>query len=254
MIGVERRFVFKNVDAGTGDFTAVQCISQILGYDDRTAGFVDEEGRRFHVRQGFFIDQALRFVRNRAMEADDIGLFHHFFHGQVFNQFRIGFMGEAVIGDDLGAKGMDQFGDAMADMTGTDEGDGLAFQFVADEAGFRTASTAGCIDLRYAAEQIEHHGDGQFSYGNCRIAGRIADFDAFGFGRIESDVVDTGKGDVDVLQVRAGIDDFGFEGHIGDDEDIGVLGFFNLDGRVIIAFIRSEFIAFFFQVFHIRIK
>ena len=67
-------------------------------------------------------------------------------------------------------------------------------------------------------------------------------------------MINTCKGDVDVLQVRAGIDDFRFKGHVGDDEDIGVLGFFNLDGWVIIAFIRSKFIAFFLQGFYIRIK
>ena len=157
MIGIERRFVFENVDTGAGNFTAVQGIGQVLGYDDRTTGFVDEKGRRFHIRQGFFIDQALRFVRYRAMEADNIGLFHHFFHGQVFDQFRIGFMREAVIGDDLSPKSMDQFGNAMTDVAGADEGNRLAFQFVADEAGLRTASTAGCVDLGNAAEQVEHH-------------------------------------------------------------------------------------------------
>ena len=188
------------------------------------------------------------------MEADDISLFHHFFHGQVGNQIRIGFMGKSVIGDDFGSKGMDQFGDAMANMTGADESNCLAFQFIADKAGLRTASTAGCIDLRYAAEQIEHHGDGQFGYGNGRIAGRIADLNAFSFGSIESDMIDACKGHIDIFQFRAGIDDFCLQGHVSDDEDIGILCFFNLDGRVIIAFIRSKFIPFFFQGFHIRIK
>ena len=188
------------------------------------------------------------------MEADNIGLFHHFFHGQVFDQFRIGFMREAVIGDDFSTKGMDQFGNAMTDVASADEGDCLPFQFVADKAGFRASSTASRIDLGNAAEQVEHHGDGQFSNGNGRIARCIADFDAFCFGSIQGNVVDTGKGDVDVLQVRAGIDDFRFKGHVGNDEDIGVLRFFNLDGWVIIAFIRSKFIAFFLQGFYIRIK
>ena len=163
-------------------------------------------------------------------------------------------MGKSVIGDNFGTKSMDQFGDAMADMTSTDKSDCLTFQFIADETGFRTASTAGCIDLRYAAEQIEHHGNGQFGYGNSRIAGCIADLNALGFGSIESNMIDTRKGHVNIFQFRTGVDDFCLQRHIGDDEDIGILCFFDLDGRVIIAFIRGEFIAFFFQRFYIRIK
>ena len=47
VIGVKRRFVFKDINAGAGDFTAVQGIGQVLGYDDRATGFIDEEAVGF---------------------------------------------------------------------------------------------------------------------------------------------------------------------------------------------------------------
>ena len=163
-------------------------------------------------------------------------------------------MGEAVVGDDFCAEGMDEFGDAVADSARADEADSLAFQFSADEAGLRAAGAAGCVYLGHVAEQVEDHGDGQFGDGNRRIARSVADFDAFGLSRFQIDVVDARKGNVDVFQVRAGVDDFAFQGHVGDDEDIGVLGFFDLDGRVVVAFVSGEFMALFPQRLYVRIE
>ena len=129
MIRIERRFVFEYVDAGAGDLAAVEGVCQGLGVDDGAAGFVDQEGRRLHVRQRFGVDHAAGLY--------DIGLFHQFLQGNVFDELRIGLMGEAVVGDDLGAEGVDELGDAVADGARADEADSLAFQFSADEAGLR---------------------------------------------------------------------------------------------------------------------
>ena len=56
------------------------------------------------------------------------------------------------------------------------------------------------------------------------------------------------KGHVDELQVLAGADDLALEGHVGDHEDVRVLGALDLDVHVHVARIGRKLVALFFQL------
>lgn len=56
MVRRDWRLRFKDVNAGAGNFSFVQGLCQSRGIDNRSACFVNEIRRRFHIRQAFGIN------------------------------------------------------------------------------------------------------------------------------------------------------------------------------------------------------
>ena len=162
------------------------------------------------------------------------------FERQVRDLVRTLFVREAVVRDDPATKRAAQLRGARADGPGADNAHRLAEEFAANQAVLGPALAAPPVGLRHVAQQREHHAQRPFRDGFIGVTAGIAHLDPARLGRLEIHVVHAGKGDVDVLQARACADHFATERHVGQHQDIGILGVPDLFLNVLRAFKRGK--------------
>ena len=230
LIGGQRRLLVEDVDAGGSDGAAVECVSQVLGDDDGTAGDVDEDGGFLHHGKFIRIDHAAGGVVERAVEDDDVGFFEEGLLGDLFDVIGgVLFFGAAVC-QNIASERVEELRGAGSDLAESDDADRFALEFGADEAVFGLSGAAAVFDGADAAKDAQDHAEDQLGDRFVGVAGGVADGDAFFFGGVEADVVDARKGDVDEFEVGTAADDFGGHGHVGDDHGVGVFGLFDQCG------------------------
>ena len=224
-IGIKGRLGGENVQRGTGDHAVIQGIGQSVLIHDGTAGDIDEVGGLLHHGQALCIDHASGGIVQRAMEDNDIASLEQFFLGYLLNIVGILGMEGAALRKDFGAEGMEELAGAGADLAVSDDTDRLALELEADETILGLAVSAALLDLRNVADKVDRHTDGELCNRFVGIAACIADSDALLAAGLQADMVNTGKGNINKLQIITGTDDLVGHGHIGDDHDLGILGF-----------------------------
>ena len=66
------RFILEDIEAGAGDLPGGEGLDQRRLIDDRTAGRIDQKGRRLHAAQGLLIDQMAGSGRQWNVDRDDV--------------------------------------------------------------------------------------------------------------------------------------------------------------------------------------
>ncbi len=69
-----QRFGVEYVEAGVADVTALERGDQRRLVDQRAAGGIDQDDAGLHLRDAFRRQEAARFVAERQMQRDDVGL------------------------------------------------------------------------------------------------------------------------------------------------------------------------------------
>ena len=137
------------------------------------------------------------------MQRNDIGFLQKRFFiykSHAFDSFR-----SSVPGQHLAAKGVEQLGYALTDVTHADDAHGLAADLTAWHIAFALALTGDAVVLQHLAVHIDHHGNGQFSDGLSGIAGSILHDDTPTLAFLHVDMVQSREGDGEHLQFGTGI-------------------------------------------------
>ena len=247
MIFRKRRFLIENVQAGAGELAALQCVIEILVHDDRASGYVDQDRAVLHFGDGLLVDHAAGLVVDRAVQHDDVGTAEQFVQADLLYVFRSVRVEAAAVGQDFRAEGMIEFSGTAADVAETDDADSLALDLGSHVAAFRGACAAERLGLLDVAEQRERQSDTEFGDGFGGIPAGVADSDALGGCGFDINVVNAGKGDVDVFQIAAGFDDLSFERHVRQDDGVRVTGFLFQDFRIGAAGEIRENMSFLFE-------
>jgi hypothetical protein len=178
-----RRFTRQYVNRGTRQTSVVQRISQILLYDQPTAGRIDEKGAWFHKSKGFCIYNSLGLRKQRAVQTDDIGSCHKLIE---FTPLKVGPVGN--LASDRFGRYYPEFererdlGDTLSNLAKTDYFQRLARQLdpgrvpEAKVRGTRPFSRASRIAVKPdLMAQLEKQRKSELSYRCCAVGRDIGD-------------------------------------------------------------------------------
>lgn len=148
----------------------------------RAARRVDDDDAALRQRERAHIQHVPRLRRQRAVQRDDVGLAQGLVQRRVRDavQRRGGRVGARVVGQDAAAEALGQdLARQHADLAGADEGDGLAVEVLADEAGEREVALARAVEgLVVLAHDGQEEADGELGHGVRRVRGHVDDLDA----------------------------------------------------------------------------
>lgn len=189
------RLLVEHVGAVATDLSAMKCFHHVGGLYDLAAGTVQDNDAIFHFSDLRCADHAAGFIREIAMEGDDIALGEDFIHGGAALYIMCGgefFVPVGIEGDDIHAKRFRAYGHFFADTAEADDTHGFVCDLVPGEAKPFTLASGGCGSddvLGDADEQAE----GVLGYG-CVVHAR---------GEKHGDIHVLGGGEVDFVEADA---------------------------------------------------
>ena len=81
--GMDLGFIFVNIESSPTQVTALEGLHQRCLIDNRSPGRVDQDAAGFHLLEGFFADQVVRFGGEGAVQRDDVALGEQFGEGEI---------------------------------------------------------------------------------------------------------------------------------------------------------------------------
>ena len=129
-------------------------------------------------------------------------------------------------------KCVEQLGSPGADLAKTDNTDRFALDLPADKTGLVLSFTAAVFHTAEIPGKRKRRADDQL--GNCLVGvtGSIADGDILLLGSIQTNMIHTGKSNINKLELVTLAQDIGRHRHIGKDHSVCILGFFDQFGGI----------------------
>ena len=156
------------------------------------------------------------------MQGDDVRFPQQGFlvdKGHAFDLF-----GRAVPCQHLAAKGIRQLGDTLPDVTHADDADSLTANLASGHEPLAVALACNRIVFKHFTIDINHHGDGQLSYGLGAVACRVLHDDAATLAFLHVDVIQARESDGEHLQVGTGIEEVLTQRNVALDDDFRTFG------------------------------
>ena len=224
--GVDFGFLFKDIEAGSGDCFVAKRFDKGGFIDNGAAGGVDENGGRLHESEFGGADEVAGFGGKGNVEADVVGLAEEIFPGHAASAefgFEFGREGGGVGIEDVHGKPSAAAGDGLSDAAHAEDAESAVVDVLADkEVDEPFAPFAGVnegVALDDTAGRGHEEGEGEVGGGFGEDVGGIGDEDAAGGGGRDVDIV-VADGDIgnDADAVELGEDGGGeFIGELADD-------------------------------------
>ncbi len=203
------RFLAPDIEGGSGDLAALERLERGRLVENAAAGAVDDDHAVFHLVVVLSGNHAARFVVERRVGGDDVGVAQDLFQfHELDTQILAALLGDVgVVGDDVHLEGLGASRHPAADLAQPDDAQGLALEFIAGEGSAlpfaALEAVVGHGNIAAEAEQDRHGVLG----GRVDVAeGSVDDNDALLAGVLDVDVVDADAGAGDDLQALAGVD------------------------------------------------
>ena len=190
------------------------------------------KSRGLHHRKLFCVDHATGRVVQRAMQNHDVRAVEQFFLRDLLDVFCNAVMVRTALRQNSSTKCVKQLGSPGADLAKTDNTDRFALDLPADKTGLVLSFTAAVFHTAEIPGKRKSCADDQL--GNCLVGvtGSIADGDILLLGSIQTNMIHTGKSNINKLELVTLAQDIGRHRHIGKDHGVCILGFFDQFGGI----------------------
>jgi len=193
--------------------TCFQGIGDGLLVDDATSGCVDEKATGSHAGDPGGVDQSFSGWHERNVQADDVGGFEQFVEVQ---QWDVGLCEVRVVCNDVHAQGGGALAHLLSDLPITDDTDGSASDFDADNPRPRPGAHP-AVHGRDPSCQCQNEAYGQLGYRCCIGRACLHYWDGSGCCGFEIDVVGA-RAILDDRQKWAGVQDLCRHGVNANDQ------------------------------------
>ena len=219
--GIRARLGRVHIEASTADVASLDRVGKRLLVDETAAGSVDDDLALLGLAQELSIEHASGFLGLRQVDGHEISASHQVFQLNQLNTelSSTGRVRVRIVRNDVGLKSSETLRKQLADVTETDDTDGLAEDFDTLEGrALPLPLTQGRVRSRQLASGGQQQRDCVLT---CRvnIGGRSVDnHDAALGSGIDVDVIQANAGTADDLQIRSRFEDFLIHGGSRADE------------------------------------
>lgn len=211
VVGIER-LLLPGVNRGTPNLALFESLDQSLVIDDSAARLIDDDGVGLHYVELLLADKTAGILGQRAVQGDDVGLAQQSLEinaSAVQLLFKLlGHRVRIVVQEVLALPALKALENHAADIAAADDADDLVAQLVGvvtPGPAVPLALLAAAVDHGEAAHAGQHQCDGELCGGGGVLAVGVADGDALLLCILEVNMVVTGCGDMDELQVLCSV-------------------------------------------------
>lgn len=194
----EGALVLVHVEGQTAEVPLLQRGDDGLGVDEAAARRVHEHRALLHLAQRGLVHDVPRAVRQRTVQADDVGAAQQVLQRRVLAVAGELVVGEGVEGEQLAPEPPHDAREGDADPARADDAHGPAVQRAAEEAVEGEVGLAHAVvgAVRVAVQRL-HQGHGELGHGLGAVRGHVGDGEAEARRRLEVHVVVAGAAQED---------------------------------------------------------
>ena len=166
------------------------------------------------------------------MQNNNVRAAEQFFLRDLLDVFCNAVMVRTALRQNSSTKCVEQLSGSGADLAKTDNTDRFALDLPADKTGLVLSFTAAVFHTAEIPGKRKSRADDQL--GNCLVGvtGSVADGDILLLGSIQTNMIHTGKSNINKLELVTLAQDIGRHRHIGKDHGVCILGFFDQFGGI----------------------